>query len=838
MPSRYWVGDSGTWDATDTTHWSATSGGAGGASVPSSADDVIFDSNSFSIDNQLVDLVGDSNSVGRIFAKSIDFESVIRPFTLGNTIKQVRIFCYGSMKLSSSMTITNSAPKSKYFDIIPTGGSSIDLKPNGVNMGGNTNLRIGAEAVSNGTVYLQSPNLAVGAIIVIGSFNTQGNDLTTNFFWISTPSAETVRTIDISDSTITLIAVNISTTYNWQIIDSSKLNFISTGSEIIQKTTEGFQGGGLVYNKYTIDQTSPVSPSVILSSNTFSTLQVNPGGKLRLSSGAIQTVSNFVANGTSPSNITIDSTTAGVRHTISKPSGLVEGTYLNIKDSNATGGATWYARNSIDNGNNLGWDFSPDFPREAKGTLVLGGFANRTANAYKEAKGGLVLGGQAQSFIRKGTGQIEEKIYLAKVYDEDGTFLEVWKNDQISEPSFSQEINEIGSVMTLELARNSDSLATTTEPLQTESGTTITTESGLPLLASTQSRNQVGPGSAVNHNNRVDIFVFYGGVEPLLTELGEEILTEDGEVLLAVNGAPNGKRIFTGFISDINSRYGSTETTAIELSSYGWDLGQWPITTDTGDTTVPFNSYEPSEMVREAIDKFQDDSTGFGTFTTRTTTSISNTGTVTSYTFKVNTYEEVLQKAIELMPSGWYFYIGLGDNTVYFREKSEEPVHKFYLGEHIKDLELKSYIGDSTNRVIFTGGGDPALLKDYVETPASRTRRRLERISDGRVELESSAELISEGTIDEKNKVQYRTTVEILSKQYDIESINIGDMVGFRNFGSYVDTLVLQIVGLTYTPDIITLQLDTKIPSMNKRLEDIVRNLKVTENLSVPDAPS
>ena len=38
MATRYWVGGSGTWDATDTSHWSATSGGAGGASVPGSAD--------------------------------------------------------------------------------------------------------------------------------------------------------------------------------------------------------------------------------------------------------------------------------------------------------------------------------------------------------------------------------------------------------------------------------------------------------------------------------------------------------------------------------------------------------------------------------------------------------------------------------------------------------------------------------------------------------------------------------------------------------------------------------------------------------------------------------
>lgn len=46
MATRYWVGGSGTWSST--TKWSATSGGASGASVPTSADDVIFDANSAS----------------------------------------------------------------------------------------------------------------------------------------------------------------------------------------------------------------------------------------------------------------------------------------------------------------------------------------------------------------------------------------------------------------------------------------------------------------------------------------------------------------------------------------------------------------------------------------------------------------------------------------------------------------------------------------------------------------------------------------------------------------------------------------------------------------------
>ena len=44
--TRYWVGGTGTWDATTTTNWSTSSGGAGGASVPTSLDAVVFNTSS------------------------------------------------------------------------------------------------------------------------------------------------------------------------------------------------------------------------------------------------------------------------------------------------------------------------------------------------------------------------------------------------------------------------------------------------------------------------------------------------------------------------------------------------------------------------------------------------------------------------------------------------------------------------------------------------------------------------------------------------------------------------------------------------------------------------
>jgi hypothetical protein len=65
------------------------------------------------------------------------------------------------------------------------------------------------------------------------------------------------------------------------------------------------------------------------------------------------------ANSLSPFLMYINSTTSGTSATITKSSGVVYGNSLSIKDSNATGGATWYAGpTSLNVSNNTGWIFN------------------------------------------------------------------------------------------------------------------------------------------------------------------------------------------------------------------------------------------------------------------------------------------------------------------------------------------------------------------------------------------------------------------------------------------------------------------------------------------------
>ena len=90
---RYWVGNGGTWD---TTHWSTTSGGSSGASVPN-GDNCFFDSNSFSTTGQTVDAA----SASPVHCASMDWTGALHNPTFSFTI----VTLTGSLTLISGMTV-------------------------------------------------------------------------------------------------------------------------------------------------------------------------------------------------------------------------------------------------------------------------------------------------------------------------------------------------------------------------------------------------------------------------------------------------------------------------------------------------------------------------------------------------------------------------------------------------------------------------------------------------------------------------------------------------------------------------------------------------------------
>ena len=98
MAARYWVGGAGTWDASSTTNWSATSGGASGASVPILSDNVTFD----------------AASNATAYTCTISSNGSCQNITFGNPASGVitlagssEILCYRDFTWASGMTRTH-----------------------------------------------------------------------------------------------------------------------------------------------------------------------------------------------------------------------------------------------------------------------------------------------------------------------------------------------------------------------------------------------------------------------------------------------------------------------------------------------------------------------------------------------------------------------------------------------------------------------------------------------------------------------------------------------------------------------------------------------------------
>jgi len=122
-------------------------------------------------------------------------------------------------------------------------------------------------------------------------------------------------------------------------------------------TGKAFSGAGSTFN-CTLN-VGGAGVLIVYGANTFDNITNTVNGTtISFQVAVTNTFNNFNLNGISGNLTTINSTTAGARATLSKASGTVSCSYLSIKDSNATGGATWNAINSTNVSNNLGWVFS------------------------------------------------------------------------------------------------------------------------------------------------------------------------------------------------------------------------------------------------------------------------------------------------------------------------------------------------------------------------------------------------------------------------------------------------------------------------------------------------
>jgi hypothetical protein len=253
MANRYWRGGSGSWNATSTTNWSATSGGVGGASVPTAADNVFFDANSNTGTANFTVTMSVSPRVCNDITISTDGTMTLSGTNIGLTV-------HGSLTFPATL-FTRSYSGVTTFAATSTGKT---ITTNGKTFGNNVVFDgVGGGWTLNSAISLSSFSL----IVTNGTFNTGGYNVTAGS--LSSSNSNT-RTIDLSSSTIALNSLNAVT-----FSPSTNLTLNAGSSQITSAVSAPvFEGGGLTFGGVSFTNGAK-SSIVITGANTFNNLSIN-----------------------------------------------------------------------------------------------------------------------------------------------------------------------------------------------------------------------------------------------------------------------------------------------------------------------------------------------------------------------------------------------------------------------------------------------------------------------------------------------------------------------------------------------------------------------------------
>jgi hypothetical protein len=290
--TRYWVGGTGNWN--DTNRWSTTSGGAGGADLPRSHDDVVFDSSS----------------------NATAYTATVNAITGGNRCKSLTIAGPGS----GNVTLAGSTALYIHDDITLPATGLTRTYTGAITLTGSTS---GKTLTTNGVALESTITVnGVGCEWALGSALDNGPsnlNITNGSFDLASYNLTIVNINCTSQNSVTL---SLSTS---SITTSGTLNFSGTGLTLNAGTSTISNnrgnsahvingGSGLTFYNYSVTATNP-SNVTVNGANTFNNFTVvgktsagvtpisfdanqTINGTLTLSAGTNATMRHFVQSNT------------------------------------------------------------------------------------------------------------------------------------------------------------------------------------------------------------------------------------------------------------------------------------------------------------------------------------------------------------------------------------------------------------------------------------------------------------------------------------------------------------------------------------------------------------
>ena len=220
------------------------------------------------------------------------------------------------------------------------------------------------------------------------------------------------------------------------------------------------------------------------------------------------------------------------------------------------------------------------------------------------------------------------------------------------------------------------------------------------------------------------------------------------------------------------------------------------------------------------------------------------TGLSLTYTFVVATILDAIKKILELCPTGYYFNIDLGTAEIDIKEMSTTPDFTVVRGRHINELNLAMSIEQVKNYLLLSGGdagGGSNLYRDYTDNEsASAYGIRTATKSDNRITLTATADALGDSFIEENADERQETSLIIKDEHLDISLFVPGKTIGFKNFGNFIDDMVLQIVRRepNFSDGVANLTLGRLPVRMNDDVQRINRELLNEQTINNPSAPS
>lgn len=331
MATFYWVGGNGNWDATTTTNWASSSGGAGGAGVPTSGDDVIFDAGSNTGTNPFTVTVTGTSSAPAVCN---DFSTGGAGGALDGTMTltmgaTARLDIYGSMTLPATNFIWSGTAGSELFFRATTTGKTVTTNGVLIQTTG-TNFDGAGGGWTLGSAYTGVQIRVNQGTLDTGNYNVSGTLFNTN--------VTTTRTVTLGSS-----ALSFSGSSPFDATTTTGLTFNAGTSTIsCSAASPTFNGGGLTFYNVTFSS-SASGATTINGANTFNDLTQtsrSATGSRQIILGDSQTVSGTLTLGaanTAIRRIWVRSNSFGIQRTITLNGSLATLADVDFKDINAAG---------------------------------------------------------------------------------------------------------------------------------------------------------------------------------------------------------------------------------------------------------------------------------------------------------------------------------------------------------------------------------------------------------------------------------------------------------------------------------------------------------------------